>query len=288
MTASLTVLAPGPFSSVQDLGRPGHAHLGVPRSGGADLSSLTQANRLVGNPESAAAVETTFGGWSARVSGRVLLAVAGPTARVTVDDADVGSHAAVAVDDGAVVTVHAPIRGCRNYIAIRGGLDVAAELGSRSTDTLSGLGPPPLTAGTVLPVGADAEHWPAAPFAPVGELPEVLDLTADLGPRDDRLDDARLLAAGVWRVGAASNRIGVRLDRADGTAVPRHRRGLGELGSEGVPLGGVQVPPSGQPVVFLADHPVTGGYPVVAVLTAESVCLAAQAAPGDAARIIVR
>ncbi|ALG83814.1 biotin-dependent carboxyltransferase family protein [Gordonia phthalatica] len=288
MSASLTVVSTGPLATFQDLGRPGFAHLGVPRSGAADLPALRQANRLVGNAEGAAAVEVTLGGWSARATGRLLIAVTGPAVRVRVGGKDVGSHGAVPVSDGDLIEVSTPPRGCRNYVAVRGGFDAPAELDSRSTDTLSGLGPAPLRNGDVLAVGTDADVWPATTFAPAGAVPDLVDLIADPGPRDDRLVDVGVLAVGRWTVTPASNRVGLRLDRTDAAPLPRHRDDLPELRSEGVPLGGVQIPPSGQPVIFLADHPVTGGYPVVAVLNPESVWRAAQLTAGDVVRLRLR
>lgn len=287
-TPTLTVVTTGPLSTVQDLGRPGFAHLGVPRSGAADLPSLALANRLVGNVDGAAVVEVTLGGWSARARGSMLVAVTGPPTRVRIEGMEVGSHSAIRLSDGDLIEVLAPGRGVRNYVAVRGGFDAARELDSRSTDTLSGLGPPPLRRGTVLVVGDDVAEWPAIEFAPVGTLPEVAQLIAIPGPRDDRVADLDVLTVGHWTVAAASNRVGVRLDRNDGSPLPQHRPGLPELLSEGVPLGGVQVPPSGLPVLFLADHPVTGGYPVVAVLTPESTARAAQLATGDAVRLLLR
>lgn len=285
---ALTVMSTGPLATFQDLGRPGFARLGVPRSGAADLPALRQANRLVGNREEAAAVEVTLGGWSARVSGRALIAVTGPATRVRVGGREVGSHCAAPVTDGGLVEVLTPAHGCRNYVAVRGGFDAPVELESRSTDTLSGLGPAPLRIGDVLEIGTDDRAWPATTFAPVGSLPDVVDLIADPGPREDRLMDPGVLAVGRWAVTSASNRVGLRLERTDGSPQPRHRDDLPELRSEGVPLGGVQIPPSGQPVIFLADHPVTGGYPVVAVLNAESIWQAAQLTAGDVVRVRLR
>lgn len=281
----LIVITPGPLATVQDLGRPGYAHLGVPHSGAADRGALRQANRLVGNPESAPAVEVTLGGFTARARGVLVLAVTGPPVQVLVDGRPVGSHAVTGVPDGAVVTVPAPARGCRNYVAVRGGLLVAPTLGSASTDTLSGVGPPPLRPGDELPVGAAAGPWPATVFAP-GPAPEPAEreLLVRSGPRADALVEADALFRRPWTVNAASNRIGVRLDPLGGPP-PALRPGRGEQPSEGVPWGAVQVPPSGQPVLFLADHPVTGGYPVVATLTAASVDRAAQLVPGDVVRL---
>lgn len=287
----VTVVAPGPLATVQDLGRAGYAHLGVPVSGGADRGALTLANRLVGNPESAAVIETTLGGLHIRLHGDVLMAVTGARAEVRVDGIPVGVDAALPVSDGAEVTIESPTRGCRNYVAIRGGIDVPLVLGSRSTDTLSDLGPPALRAGTELPVGQPTEDWPATSSAPRAAADSaVTELEATEGPRRDHVQTPAHLTRGVWVVGADSNRVGVRLSRPEDSDDPLvvHRADTAELASEGIPHGAVQIPPSGRPVVFLADHPVTGGYPVVAVLTAASSDRAAQLVAGDRVRFRIR
>ncbi len=288
--AEFTVCSTGPLSTVQDRGRAGLAHLGVPRSGAADLESFALANRLVGNRPDAACIEVTLGGFSARVHGTALIAVSGPATRVRVDGHDVGSHSAVPLRNGQSVSVTAPRLGCRNYVAVRGGFDAPLELGSRSTDTLSGLGPAPLQVTDHLLVGDLAGDWPATMLAPPpasATEPSVV-LTVRPGPRADRLVDPGLLVMSRWVVNPASNRIGVRVDRPAGSTEPAlAHRDLPQLLSEGVPLGGVQVPPSGQPVIFLADHPVTGGYPVVAVLTPASLIKAAQLVAGDSVRFVV-
>ncbi|MDL9948824.1 biotin-dependent carboxyltransferase family protein [Gordonia sp. ABSL11-1] len=287
MTKSLLIVDPGPFATVQDLGRGGYAHLGVPAAGGADRSSLTLANRLVGNAESAAVVETTLGRLCIRARGDLLVAVTGAQTAVRVDDVPVGVDAAVPLGAGAELSVGTPVRGCRNYLAVRGGIDVAEVLGSRATDTLSGLGPAPLTAGTELPIGATALDWPATSSAPIAhESPDVVDLEIADGPRRDHVRSPADLIRGVWEVGVDSNRVGVRIDRPADSDDPLvvHREDAAELASEGVPHGAVQIPPSGRPVLFLADHPVTGGYPVVAVLTPSAIDRAAQLVAGDRLR----
>lgn len=284
---SLSVLGTGLLSTIQDFGRPGLAHMGVPRSGAADLPALALANRLVGNREDAAGIEVTLGQWSAKAHQPLLLAVTGPRVDVFVDDVPVGSHASIEVPAGAVVRIGIPPRGARNYVAIRGGIRAALELRSRSADLLSRLGPPPLRVGDGIHLREDHVDWPTTQFAPVGTAVGVVELVADVGPRDDRLVNVAVLGEGRWTVTAASNRVGVRLDRLGSAPLPRHRD-LPEMASEGVPLGGIQIPPSGQPVIFLADHPVTGGYPVAAVLTTESLWRAAQLTPGDEVRLILR
>jgi allophanate hydrolase subunit 2 len=170
-------------------------------------------------------------------------------------------------------------------LAVRGGLDVDAVLGSRSRDVLSGIGPAPLRPGDVLPVGGDAGKWPAAELLPaaIGRRAGSV-LTVIRGPRDDRFGDAgwQQLLATEWTVAPASNRVGLRLAGAPLVALP----GSAELPSEGMVAGAVQVPPGGLPVVFLRDHPVTGGYPVIGVLTRDAIDVAAQLRPGDPARFV--
>lgn len=271
----LEVLDPGALTTVQDLGRPGYAHLGVPRSGAVDQPALRLANRLVGNPEGAAGLETTLTGLRVRLRSSGRIAVTGAEALVTVGGRAVAWGSAVSVPAGAEVVLGPATRGLRSYLAVAGGVEVEPVLGSRATDLLSGLGPAPLSAGDLLPVGtagaagAEAEAVPRFP-------PPVLGL--HLGPRADWFTQAALSAldGSAYEVGPASNRIGLRLT---GTPIARARED--ELPTEPMVLGAVQVPPSGQPVVFLADHPTTGGYPVIGVVRAADLPVCAQARPGD-------
>ncbi|TDE42655.1 biotin-dependent carboxyltransferase [Nonomuraea mesophila] len=298
----IEVLAPGPYATVQDLGRPGHAHLGVPRSGAADAPSLRLANRLVGNAEGLAGIELTFGGAWVRFHDGGWVALAGAPLTATVAPGrpaagrreDAGSAGARAgaragmgvpfwVPAGAELRLGTPAWGLRTYLAVRGGIAVAPVLGSRSTDSLSGLGPEPLRAGTLLPVGPP-EGGIVADLAPLpGPRPAVLRVLQ--GPRDDWFtpEAPAALCAGPYVVSQDSNRVGVRLN---GPELVRAKEG--ELPSEGMVAGAVQVPPSGQPIVFLADHPPTGGYPVIAVVTAADLAVAAQLRPGDEVRFTTR
>ncbi|KJY41936.1 allophanate hydrolase [Streptomyces sp. NRRL B-1568] len=282
--SSLTVVRAGALTTVQDLGRPGHAHLGVPRSGALDEPAHLLANRLVGNPGGCATLETTVNGCALRTDTAVTVAVTGAPCAVRADGRPVAWCAPVRLPAGAVLDVGPARAGLRSYVAFAGGVAVPPVLGSRSRDLLSGLGPDPLADGARLPLGApcgppaaaDAVPW-AAP--PTGGL--VLPLV--LGPRDDWFapQALRILAGDGFRVSSASNRIGL---RTDGPALPRAR--TDELPSEGMVLGAVQVPPAGRPVVFLADHPTTGGYPVVGVVPAPALAAAAQAAPGTPVRFV--
>ena len=272
---AVEILDPGALTTVQDLGRPGWAHLGVPRSGALDTPALRLANRLVGNSESAAALETTLSGMVLRPSAATAIAVTGARCEVLVDGRAATWGAAVPVAAGAEVRVGAAVDGLRSYVALAGGIEVQTVLGSRSTDLLSGLGPSPLAAGDRLPLGP-AGRTPYGTEA-VPE-PRRDRLRIVLGPRADWFTAEALggLDGAVYDVSADSNRIGLRLV---GSAIERARPG--ELPSEGMVLGAVQVPPSGRPVVFLHDHPTTGGYPVVGVVLEDDLPVCAQARPGE-------
>ncbi len=272
---SLLVLDPGPLTTVQDRGRPGWAHLGVPVAGVLDTVSAALALRLVGASPEEALLETTVGGVSARVDGARWMAVTGADGPLTIAGRPAPRHTAVWVPDGAVVEVGAATRGVRAYVAFAGGVAVEPVLGSRSTDTLAGVGPPVLRAGAVLPLGAPSGS-PTGVEAP-GPVARRRSLRVWPGPRRDWLVPGawEQLLATSWSVGAASNRVGLRLQ---GAGVPRRE---GEIASEGMVAGAVQLPPDGQPVVFLADHPVTGGYPVVAVVDAGDLPVCAQLRPGE-------
>ncbi|TXS51501.1 biotin-dependent carboxyltransferase family protein [Streptomyces sp. t39] len=281
---AFAVVRAGALTTVQDGGRAGHAHLGVPRSGALDAPAARLVNRLVGNADDAAVLETTLTGCAVRPRRSVVAAVGGAPCRVTVDGRPAAWGAPLRVPAGAVLEAHAAARGVRSYLAFGGGIAVEPVLGSRSTDLLSGLGPGPLTDGAVLPLGPRPASggggggpvpWPAPP--------DELLLRIRLGPRDDWFTPAalRTLAAGRYHVTSSSNRIGLRTD-----GPPLERAVRGELLSEGMVLGAVQVPPDGRPVVFLADHPTTGGYPVVGVVAEPDLAAAAQAVPGTPVRFL--
>ncbi|MFJ9551897.1 5-oxoprolinase subunit C family protein [Streptomyces erythrochromogenes] len=282
----LLVVRPGALTTVQDRGRPGYAHLGVPRSGALDTAAYALANRLVGNPPGAAALETTLDGVSLRAPAATVVAVTGAPCPVRVSGRPVAWGAPVRLPAGAELEVGRAESGLRGYVAVRGGLAVPTVLGSRSTDLLSGLGPPVLSAGMALPVGpAGPDPVPGADAYGLPAAPSELLLPLRLGPRADWFTGASL--AGLWRaalrVSPRSNRIGLRTE--GGPALVRAR--AGELPSEGMVLGAVQVPPDGLPVVFLADHPVTGGYPVVGVVPpGPALDAAAQARPGTPVRFV--
>ncbi|MHA7277902.1 5-oxoprolinase subunit B/C family protein [Arthrobacter sp. Hz1] len=300
---SLEILAPGLQSLIQDLGRPGLGDVGVSKAGAADTASARQANRLVGNAPGDAVIEAILGGLTVKAHGELTLALTGAITPAEISGSDSIRTAPMcspfALHDGETLRLDQPDAGLRTYLAIRGGIDVPEVLGSRSTDVMSGIGPDPLAAGTMLPIGAvdqgrtvgapetstlpDAVRLGGVGLGGVGSKarePVVLRITT--GPRHDWFTEKSqtALADQTWTVSAESNRIGVRLTIGE----PLERVNHGELPSEGVVAGSLQVPPSGLPVLFLADHPVTGGYPVIGVVVPEDLPIAAQLPPGTPLR----
>lgn len=279
MTASVTVLATGPLTTVQDSGRPGQASLGVGRSGACDLASYRLANRLVGNTEDAAALEVTYGGLRLQACGDLMVVTTGARC-----EGSWHHNAPATLRSGDELQLGVPSSGLRTYVAVRGGFDVAPVLGSRATDTLSGLGPDVLSRSMVLAIGALELSTPGVDLAPVTD-PEPGDVTVLVTPgprRDWFLDEAwTSLVEQPWTVTSDSNRVGLRLE---GEALERNS--TDELPSEGLVRGALQVPPSGKPVLFLADHPVTGGYPVIGYVAEVDVDRCAQLRPGQ--QLLVR
>ncbi|WP_035763587.1 5-oxoprolinase/urea amidolyase family protein [Arthrobacter sp. H20] len=300
--ASLEILAPGPQSLIQDLGRPGLGDVGVSKAGAADTASARQANRLVGNAPGDAVIETILGGLTVKANGELTLALAGAITPAEITGGDNTRTAPMcspfALHDCETLHLDLPDAGLRTYLAVRGGIDVPQVLGSRSTDVMSGIGPDPLAAGTVLPIGAiDQGRTVGAPepstlpddvrLGGIGSGPSepvVLRITG--GPRHDwfTAESQEALTRQTWTVTAESNRIGVRLTTSEEADPPLERVSTDELPSEGVVAGSLQVPPSGLPVLFLADHPVTGGYPVIGVVVPDDLPIAAQLVPGAVLR----
>ena len=284
----LEVVEPGLLTTVQDGGRPGLTAEGVTPGGAADSWSLSVANALVGNPHDAAALELTLVGPTLRALRSVTVALAGTIGgRVIETGVTVRPGTAVPIAAGMTLCLDGPATGARGYLAIPGGVDVPVVLGSRSTALGAGFGGldgRPLRAGDRIRAGAGgqglltpATTWPGAP------APEPGDIRILPGPHAADLGPAALeaLAASDWIVTTASDRVGLRLD---GPALPGEP--AGELASHGVVEGTIQVPPDRHPIVLLADHQPTGGYPVVAVVIRGDLPRLAQLAPGMSFRLV--
>lgn len=305
-TPALEVITPGPLTLVQDAGRPGHARIGVSTSGTFDRAALRRANRAVGNPPSSAGLEILLGPFAVRALAPVTLAIDGAIAPVTVrrrvgrDDAELSDAPAgidvedarglgpIALDAGDVLQIGAATAGVRIILAVRGGVQAPLVLGSRSRDVLSSLGPDPLTAGQQIAVSGAEPLGPVADMHASSDLPqpfphgeEPTRIPVLPGPHQAVLGEGAFaaLCATTWQVRPDSDRVGVRLEGA-----PLPSATSGDLPSEPMVPGAIQVPPSGLPVVFGPDHPATGGYPVVAVVTPRGLDLLAQAAPGQRLR----
>lgn len=270
--------------SLQDCGRIGWGRLGLPRSGALDMLALAAANALAGNPANTVALELMLGGAKLRVSGgRVRLALAGAHCPIRVDDADVSHHASFLLSPGQLLTIGPAQAGTCAMLAAEGGFDVPMELGSRSLyqrAEVGGLFRRTLRDGDVLPVLRAASN-----AAPVKMQPLSVTTKAPVrviaGPQIDAFADdvvARFLDA-EFRVTMESDRMGYRL--AGPTIVAKRN---GAMISDGVPEGAIQVPGSGQPIVLLADHQTTGGYPKIATVITPDLRLMAQMRPGDRVR----
>ncbi|MGC5583738.1 biotin-dependent carboxyltransferase family protein [Ornithinimicrobium sp. W1665] len=279
MTA-LTVVEAGPLTTVQDFGRLGQAALGVGRSGCCDRGAHRLANALVGNHPTLATLEVTLGGLVLTTDEDVVVVTTGARCPGAPHLAPASLRA------GEELRLGIPQAGLRTYVAVRGGIAVEPVLGSRATDVLSGLGPKVVEAGDLLPVGTTPRPVPGVDVAPVPEpTNDLLVVPVTAGPRRDWFEDEawELFLSQTYVVDPKSNRVGVRLE---GTPLERERSG--ELTSEGMLRGAVQIPPSGQPVLFLADHPVTGGYPVMAYVDDDAVDRCAQLRPGQEVRFTAR
>ncbi len=287
MSGHLEILAPGPLTLVQDQGRPGWASIGVGCAGAADRAALDLANRLVANPPDAAGLEVLFGGLTVRAHGDLLVAVTGAPAPAAIDGRPVGHQRVVRLDSGQQLQLSTPAVGLRSYLAVRGGIDTPAVLGSRSRDTLAALGPEPLRAGDLLPLGPTPSTTPTVDHAPaatrsVWPSNGLVTVRGIPGPRQTWVTGLDRLFGATWSVSSQSDRVGIRLE---GPRLGRARWATGrELPTEGAVRGAIQVPPDGQPVIFGPDHPLTGGYPVAAVIVTDDLDATAQLRPGQPVR----
>ena len=289
----LEVVAPGLATTVQDGGRPGWAHLGVPTAGAADRAAAERANCLVGNPPDAAVLETLMHGLQVRVGADRRVALTGALVDLTVDGLPGCPDRALHLRSGSELAVRSCRAGLRSYLAVEGGIIGTTVLGSRSTDTLSGLGPRPVRSGDRLLIGPPAavrlvagsagEADPGGCWAgPAGRPPPpgpagAVVLRARRGPRDDWVGPLglRILGTAEFTVTPSSDRVGVRL-----CGPPVTVEASEQLPTEGLVPGSVEIPPDGQPIVLMRNHPTTGGYPVAAVVEEADVDVLAQCRPG--------
>lgn len=272
----ISVIEPGLFTTVQDLGREGLGHLGVPKAGAADAFSLRVANRLAGNHDAAAALEMTGKGPMLRFESAGFIALAGAAVEASLDGQPLPPYQTVSVPAGAELTLGPIHDGWRTYLAIGGGLKLPQVLGSVSCDTLSGLGSMPLAPGMRLPVGAQAGE-PAFYMRSPPEYGSEARLRILAGPQQDWFtgEATAALLQGEYRVLAQSDRTGLRLE---GPALLR--RNQAELPSQGMVAGALQVPGDGQLIALLPNHGATGGYPVIANVISADLGVLGQLSPG--------
>lgn len=265
------MLRPGFQTTVQDLGRFGYAHQGVSASGAADAAALRAGNLLVGNSENAPALEMTLVGGAFEFKSDAVVALAGSDFQ-----AGLPLWAAMEVTAGTVIRFGASQSGARCYLAVRGGIDVPRVLGSASAHLLTGIGGDILRAGDVLKIGDAAVRNPRREPARPPQWPAgVLHVTA--GPQADWFGDE--LYRGSYVVQEESNRMGLRLR---GPAIPSP---AGTMLTEGVPLGAIQVPPDGQPIILFVEHQTTGGYPKPANVISADLSRVGQLRPRDELRL---
>ncbi|MGV1917984.1 5-oxoprolinase subunit B/C family protein [Rhizobium sp. 22-785-1] len=267
----------------QDLGRFGQTGQGVSASGALDRGAFNAANRITGNPHNTPCLELTLGGFSFRASSRAVIALAGAPCPITIETAHgrftADIYTPISLESGDVVTFGQPSKGMRCYLSVRSGFDVEPVLGSFATDTLAIVGPKPVVAGAILPLKSEAKTLSSvaidevASFEPPS-VDDVVTLDVVLGPRTDWFSQRGIetLTNQLWQVTPQSNRVGIRL----AGEVPVERLDSAELPSEGTATGAIQIPHSGQPVLFLADHPLTGGYPVIGAVAEYHLDLAGQ------------
>lgn len=278
---TIEVLRPGQLTTVQDLGRPGHQHEGVPESGAMDRHAARLANMLVGNDDGDALLEVTLTGPTLRFARAGTIALGGADFGATLDGECVAPWRAFPVAAGSTLTLGAARDGCRAWLAVSGGIDVPIVLGSRSTCLVAAFGGfegRALRAGDALPLGppplASPRRALAASLRPVHG--STLRLVAGV-QLDGLEEESRAALFGArFGVSARSDRMGYRLE---GPAL--HMRAHVELLSAAVPMGTVQLPPGGAPIVLMADHQTTGGYPIVGHVAAVDLGVVAQLRPGD-------
>lgn len=287
MTGEIRTLAPGFLTTVQDLGRYGYGELGVSPSGAADAVSLRMGNRLVGNDEGAPALEMTLAGGSFAFELDAMVALTGSDFGPALGNRPIPMWESLTVRAGEILRMGGTREGARCYLCVRGGIDVPLVLGSASTHLLTGIGGVSgraLRKGDGLGVGRRFESRPnATRVAPasVRELFRRDRVRVTSGPQSDWFDDPARSAfhGSVYRVTEESDRMGLRLE---GTRIePTHP---GDLVTEGVALGAIQVPPHGHPIVLFVEHQTTGGYPKIANVISADLHLVGQLRPRDALR----
>ena len=284
--SAILVREPGLFTTVQDLGREGFGPMGVSPSGAADAVSLRMGNRLVGNAEGAAGLEMTLLGGTFEFPDGAVLALAGSDFGAALDGKPVELWTAFEAKPEQVLTLGPTRSGARCYLCVRGGIEVKAFLGSASTHILSGLGGfegRALRKGDVMKIGAasGSARTPRLSARALKEMQPRKVLRVTPGPQEDWFPEAsrRVFYENAYRVAEETNRMGIRLE---GASVAKATEG--ELTSEGVSLGAVQVPEGGLPILLFVEQQTTGGYPKIANVISADFHSLGQLRPRDEIR----
>ncbi|MGH7320840.1 MAG: biotin-dependent carboxyltransferase family protein [Candidatus Rokuibacteriota bacterium] len=287
--SDLVVIEPGLLTTVQDLGRPGYQRVGIPPSGPLDRTAFILANRLCGNPDGAAGLELTLRGPRLEVRRECVVAVTGAEMGMSVNGQEAPTWTAVRVRPGDLLGFRMVTAGCRAYLAVAGGLDTPLALGSRATylrGRLGGVEGRALQKGDGLPIGRPALALDrilgrTVPPARRPACPSEVECRVILGPQDDRFTAGGLAAflEGPYEVTPQADRMGYRLKGP----VILHATGH-DIMSDGIPLGGIQVPGEGQPIVLLVDRQTTGGYTKIATVISVDIGRLGQTKPGHRVR----
>jgi len=290
MPTVFEVLSPGFLTTVQDEGRFGHRSIGMPIAGALDQYSYRVANLLVGNDRNAACLEITFLGPTLKVLGSAMIALTGGAFQATLNDKPLPQWQAVEVKENDMITVSEIATGFRGYLAVAGGFDVPMVMGSRSTyirGKIGGFQGRPLQSGDKLEIGSPSKE----PSQYVGKLipmeyvptyvinadNDIITLRVIMGPQDDYFSKKNFLNS-TYIITADSDRMGYRLE---GERIEHISKNHVQIISDGIPLGAVQIPGDGMPIIMLADGQTTGGYPKIATVCTADLPLLAQGKPGN-------
>jgi|TARA_B110001454_G_C12716362_1_gene432730 antagonist of KipI len=277
---SLIVLKPGLQSTIQDLGRYNYSHFGISASGAADPLSLKIGNLIVGNKESASAIEMTIIGGEFQFDSECYIAISGSEFEASLDNNYITNQKAIDVKKGQILSFGQAKTGARAYLCIQGGIDVDNYLSSKSTHILSGIGGylgQPISKGDILSFGINKNSIKPIIFR------QLLDMNTSKiriisGLQSNFFDDKAWSSfiSNPFTVSNSSNRMGIRLD---GNKILSNIES--EIITEGVPLGAIQVPGSGDPIISFVEHQTTGGYPKIANVIIADIHKVGQLKPGD-------
>ncbi|MBP8983665.1 MAG: biotin-dependent carboxyltransferase [Coprothermobacter sp.] len=293
MPTFFEVVSPGFLTTVQDSGRFGYRSIGMPVTGALDQYSYKVANLLVGNDENAACLEITLLGPTLKVHGSAVIALTGALFQATLNEQLLPQWQAVEVKENDIITISGAKVGARGYLAVAGGFDVPMVIGSRSTyirGKIGGFQGRPLQSGDKLEIGSPSKE----PLQYVGKLipmeyvptyvidadNDIITLRVIMGPQDDYFSKKGVqnFLNSTYIITADSDRMGYRLE---GERIEHISKNHVQIISDGIPLGAVQIPGDGMPIIMLADGQTSGGYPKVATVCSADLPLLAQGKPGD-------